>query len=52
MGVNAYDERTTVMAALTDTHLSLVRPVTPRTPGGCEEPGEDWRWCYVDEIFV
>jgi hypothetical protein len=16
------------------------------------EPGEDWRWCYVDEVFV
>ena len=25
------------MATLTDPHLSLVRPVTPRTPGGCEE---------------
>ena len=25
------------MATLTDPHLNLVRPVTPRTPGGCEE---------------
>ena len=25
------------METLTDPHLSLVRPVTPRTPGGCEE---------------
>ena len=87
------------MPTLTDPHLSLVRPVTPRTPGGCQEclalgselgapapvpdlrargllrlfptaaarahafavghpivqsfePGEDWRWCYVDETFV
>ena len=36
------------MATLTDPHLSLVRPVMPRTPGGCE----DWHWCYVDETFV
>jgi uncharacterized UBP type Zn finger protein len=82
-----------------DPHLSLVRPVSAQTPGGCEEclilestwvhlrlcltcghvgccdssphgharvhalaaghpivrsyePGEDWRWCYVDEAFV
>jgi uncharacterized UBP type Zn finger protein len=80
-------------------HLSLIRPVVPRTPEGCEEclrtgsawvhlrlcltcghvgccdsspgkharlhahaaghpivqsfqPGEDWRWCYVDEMYV
>jgi hypothetical protein len=80
-------------------HLSLIRPVVPRTPQGCEEclrtgsawvhlrlcltcghvgccdsspgkharlhahaaghpivqsfqPGEDWRWCYVDETYV
>jgi uncharacterized UBP type Zn finger protein len=80
-------------------HLSMVRPVAPRTPEGCEEclrtglrwvhlrlclscghvgccdsspgrharghahayghpiirsfePGEDWRWCFVDETFV
>jgi hypothetical protein len=80
-------------------HLSLIRPVVPRTPEGCEEclrtgsawvhlrlcltcghvgccdsspgkharlhahaaghpivqsfqPGEDWRWCYVDETYV
>jgi hypothetical protein len=25
------------MSALTDPHLSLVRPVTPRTPDGCQE---------------
>jgi hypothetical protein len=25
------------MPTLTDPHLSLVRPVTPRTPAGCEE---------------
>ena len=96
---NAYHERTVGMPTLTDPHLSLVRPVTPRTPGGCQEclalgsewvhlrlcltcghvgccdssplrharahafavahpivqsfePGEDWRWCYVDETFV
>lgn len=82
-----------------DPHLSLVRPVSAQTPGGCEEclilgstwvhlrlcltcghvgccdssphrharvhalaaghpivqsyePGEDWRWCYLDEAFV
>jgi Zn-finger in ubiquitin-hydrolases and other protein len=82
-----------------DPHLSLVRPVTPLTPEGCQEcleigspwvhlrlcltcghvgccdssplrharahayaighpivqsfePGEDWRWCYVDEAYV
>jgi hypothetical protein len=48
------------MATLTDPHLSLVRPVTPRTPGGCEEClilGSEWvhlrrRWCYVDETLV
>jgi hypothetical protein len=87
------------MTALRDPHLSLVRPVTARTPEGCEEclrigsawvhlrlcltcghvgccdasplrharahayasghpvirsfePGEDWRWCYVDEAYV
>jgi hypothetical protein len=59
-------------------HLSMIRPVAPRTPQGCEEclrtglrwvhlrlclscghvivrsfePGEDWRWCFVDETFV
>jgi uncharacterized UBP type Zn finger protein len=82
-----------------DPHLSAVRPVTPRTPQGCEEclaqgsrwvhlrlclscghvgccdsspgtharrhaagaghpiirsfePGEDWRYCFVDEAMV
>ncbi|AOP49047.1 MULTISPECIES: UBP-type zinc finger domain-containing protein [Streptomyces] len=25
------------MTTESDWHLSLVRPVTPRTPGGCEE---------------
>jgi hypothetical protein len=87
------------MLTAIDPHLSLVRPVSPRTPGrlpgmpgpgsawvhlrlcltcghvGCcdssplrharahafadghpivqsFEPGEDWRWCYVDETFV
>ncbi|GHH83691.1 hypothetical protein GCM10018793_46400 [Streptomyces sulfonofaciens] len=82
-----------------DPHLSMVRPVTPGTPQGCEEclaegsgwvhlrmcltcghvgccdssvgrharvhaartdhpivrsyePGEDWRWCFVDEAMV
>jgi uncharacterized UBP type Zn finger protein len=81
------------------THLSSVRPVEARTPGGCEEclasggrwvhlrlclacghvgccdsspgrhatrhfetkghplirsfePGEDWRWCYVDRVVL
>ena len=85
--------------AMPDPHLSPVRPVTPRTPGGCEEclrlgaawvhlrlcltcghvgccdspplrharghalsvghpivqsfePGENWRWCYVDEAYA
>jgi hypothetical protein len=82
-----------------DPHLSLVRPVFPHTPQGCEEclelgspwvhlrlcltcghvgccdssplrharghalaighpivrsfePGESWRWCYVDQLYV
>ncbi|MDQ1690815.1 MAG: hypothetical protein QOH56_1894 [Pseudonocardiales bacterium] len=82
-----------------DPHLSLVRPVQPRTPEGCQEclrlgtqwvhlrlcltcghvgccdsspmrharahaahighpivqsfePGESWRWCYIDETYV
>ena len=86
-------------SAALDPHLSLVRPVAPRTPDGCQEclrlgtawlhlrlcltcghvgccdssplrharahahaighpivqsfePGEDWRWCYVDEAYV
>jgi uncharacterized UBP type Zn finger protein len=80
-------------------HVTMIRPVVPRTPQGCEEclrigspwvhlrlcltcghvgccdsspnrharrhahaighpivqsfePGEDWRWCYVDAAFV
>jgi hypothetical protein len=84
---------------MVDPHLTLVRPVEPRTPQGCEEclrlntpwvhlrlcltcghvgccdsspmkharahalhdrhpivqsfePGEDWRWSYLDETFV
>jgi Zn-finger in ubiquitin-hydrolases and other protein len=87
------------VTTVSDPHLILVRPVTPRTPQGCEEclshgtpwvhlrlcltcghvgccdsspmrharghayaighpivksfePGEDWRWCYVDESYV
>lgn len=87
------------MTVTDDPHLSLVRPVVPRTRQGCEEclhlgtawvrlrlcltcghvgccdsspmrharahaqvighpivqsfePGEDWRWCYVDEAYV
>lgn len=87
------------MTIAMDPHLSMVRPVRPRTPQGCEEclrlntpwvhlrlcltcghvgccdsspmrharahsayqhhpivqslePGESWRWCYVDEVFV
>jgi hypothetical protein len=86
-------------SAALDPHLSLTRPVAPRTPDGCEEclrlgtawlhlrlcltcghvgccdsstlrharahahaighpivqsfePGENWRWCYVDEAYV
>jgi hypothetical protein len=41
------------MATLTDPHLSLVRPVTPRTAEGCEEClilGSEWvhlRLCLV-----
>jgi hypothetical protein len=82
-----------------DPHLSMVHPVDPRTPQGCEEclrigspwlhlrlclscghvgccdssplrharahalgfthpivrslePGESWRWCYVDQDYV
>jgi uncharacterized UBP type Zn finger protein len=85
--------------AVTCPHLVQIRPVAPRTPGGCEEclltgspwvhlrlcltcghvgccdsspnrharahavhvghaivaslePGENWRWCYADEMFV
>lgn len=88
-----------MIPALPDPHLALVRPVTARTPQGCEEclrlgtpwvhlrlcltcgqvgccdsspmkharahayaathpivrslePGEDWRWCYIDEAYV
>ena len=87
------------MRTVRDPHLTLVRPVAPRTTEGCEEclqlgtgwvhlrlcltcghvgccdsspmrharghafaighpivesfePGEDWRWCYVDEAYV
>ena len=88
------------MTVLADPHLALVRPVSPRTPDGCEEclrlglglgapaavpdlrarrllrllpaaararatrsrsgtrssasfePGENWRWCYVNETYV
>lgn len=89
------------MSVTFDPHLSLVRPVAPRKPEGCEEclglgaawvhvrlcltcghvgccdssplrharahahahahghpivqsfePGESWRWCYVDETYV
>ena len=45
-------------------HLAQVREVTP-SADGCEdclrvgdewdrsfEPGEDWRWCYVDDVEV
>lgn len=86
-------------SAAVDPHLTMVRPVEPRTPEGCEEclqigspwvhlrlcltcghvgccdsspnrhasrhagvsqhpivksfePGEDWRWCYVDQVLV
>jgi hypothetical protein len=87
------------MTTTYDPHLSMVRPVKPKTPDGCEEcmaigspwvhlrlcltcghvgccdsspnrharwhahamghpivqsyePGEDWRWCFVDEVLV
>jgi len=51
------------MLTATDPHLSLVRPVSPRHARAHAfadghpivqsfEPGEDWRWCYVDETFV
>jgi Zn-finger in ubiquitin-hydrolases and other protein len=87
------------VTAVLDPHLTMVRPVEPRTPAGCEEclrdgtrwvhlrlcltcghvgccdsspmkhasghahaqthpiaasfePGENWRWCYVDQVFV
>ncbi|MBF4575035.1 UBP-type zinc finger domain-containing protein [Frondihabitans sp. VKM Ac-2883] len=87
------------MTVRPDPHLVFVRPVSPRTPGACEdcvalgtlwvhlrlcltcgkvgccdsspmrharahaqhhghpivrslEPGETWRWCYIDEDFV
>ncbi|MFP3948733.1 MAG: hypothetical protein ACLFWG_08375 [Longimicrobiales bacterium] len=44
-------------------HVSEIRDVEARTPDGCEEetghpivesfePGEDWRWCYEDRIYV
>ena len=85
------------MDTFVDPHLSYVKPVSPRTPQGCEEclrertpwlhlrlcltcghvgccdsspmkhatahagesghpiirsaePGEDWSWCYTDEV--
>ncbi|HTP16137.1 MAG TPA: UBP-type zinc finger domain-containing protein [Streptosporangiaceae bacterium] len=87
------------MSVACDPHLTLVRAVVPRTPGGCAEclslgaawvrlrlcltcghvgccdssplrharghahanghpivqsfePGENWRWCYIDEAYV
>ncbi|MFJ2950000.1 UBP-type zinc finger domain-containing protein [Streptomyces sp. NPDC087226] len=87
------------MVTTPDPHLAMVRPVSPRTPEGCEEclrvhspwvhlrlcltcghvgccdssplkhasrhaagvghpvvqsfePGENWRWCYVDEAMI
>ncbi|GAA5700940.1 UBP-type zinc finger domain-containing protein [Streptomyces avermitilis] len=87
------------MIPQSDPHLALVRPVTARTPQGCEEclslggtwshlrlcltcghvgccdsspnkharwhaaheghpivesfePGENWRWCFIDEAMV
>ena len=87
------------MTAVSDQHLTAVRPVVPSTTQGCEdclrvgsvwvhlrlcltcghvgccdssplrharahalssdhpivksfEPGEDWRWCYLDEQYV
>jgi Zn-finger in ubiquitin-hydrolases and other protein len=101
MGANALARKDDGMPTLTDPHLSLIHPVSPRTPDGCQEclmlgsawvhlrlclcltcghvscrdssplrharahafagghpivrsfePGEDWRWCYVDETFV
>jgi hypothetical protein len=89
----------TPMTTTQDLHLSMVQPVVPNTPEGCEEclaigspwehlrlcltcghvgccdsspnrharlhahamghpivrsfePGEDWRWCFVDEVLV
>jgi hypothetical protein len=88
-----------IVSLVVDPHLAYVRPVVPRTPGGCEdclslgtkwvhlrlclacgkvgccdsspmrharahalrayhpvvrslEPGEHWRWCYIDERYV
>jgi hypothetical protein len=29
------------------THLNGVKNVSP-----CFEPGEDWSWCFIDEIEV
>jgi hypothetical protein len=102
LGLGRLAAAQTTEAAVTtvrDPHLTLVRPVAPRTHGGCEEclehgtgwvhprlcltcghvgccdsspmrhargrafavghpivqsfePGEDWRWCYVDESYV
>jgi hypothetical protein len=34
------------MVAAPDPHLSFIRPVRSF------QPGEDWRWCYLDEQFV
>jgi hypothetical protein len=34
------------------THLDRIQPVVPRTPQGPSSRGEDWRWCYFDEVYV
>ena len=41
------------MPTLTDPHLSLVRPVSPRTPGGCQEClmlGSAWAPAFVPDL--
>ena len=39
------------------THLDQIRDVKPSAAGGHPivrsiEPGERWRWCYVDELLM
>jgi hypothetical protein len=36
------------------THLGFIRDVDPSGDGckECLEIGEDWGWCYVDELML
>ncbi len=56
--------RTDVMTSVpVDPHVTAIRPVAPRHASAhahtvghpivqSMEPGEDWRWCHVDQNFV